>query len=233
MLLGALLYAGVVGIRWFNDAHPPEVTVPDVPQEVRGAPLIGKKEIVTSSPSPLIMAQQQATRNGRKPVNVADVDEDTTVPAADPSGFKQITFRLLGSFNAGATPVGNGPAAGGEKSEAQALQIPPNIKSLDGQKVALSGYMVPVDIEEGKIRAFILVKNQMLCCFGVIPKLNEWVYVTKEDKDGAPYFPDTPVRASGTFSVGEEFRDGALTSLFRMKADKIEGPRGTPASPLP
>jgi hypothetical protein len=55
-------------------------------------------------------------------------------------------------------------------------QIPAKIRALNGKKVVVEGFMIPSFMEWGpKVKTFILVANQMSCCYGMVPAMNEWV----------------------------------------------------------
>lgn len=99
-------------------------------------------------------------------------------------------------------------------------QIPDTIKRLNQKQVAVKGFMVPVDFAEGKITSFILTNNMMMCCFGIIPWYNEWVFVEMEE--GCAFYDNMPISVAGVIDVGEEIEDGFLLSLYRMKGKKVE-----------
>ena len=104
--------------------------------------------------------------------------------------------------------------------------IPEAVKKLNGQNVAVAGYMVPLEVraEDGKAASFMLVRSQMTCCFGIAPKMNEWVFVQMGKEGAAKVVMDIPVTAFGVLSVGEDY-SGQWT-LYRMTADKTSYPRG-------
>ncbi|MFA6242811.1 MAG: DUF3299 domain-containing protein, partial [Candidatus Hydrogenedentales bacterium] len=102
-------------------------------------------------------------------------------------------------------------------------QIPAWIKKLHKQKSVVVGFMVPIEVEgDGdavKVKSFALTQNQMFCCFGVPPAMNQWVMVTMEG-DASKYYADLPVAVYGEFEVGEDIEDGYVMSVFRMRAEK-------------
>ena len=112
-------------------------------------------------------------------------------------------------------------------------QIPASVKELDGRKIAVKGYMLPYrNVGEG-VTEFILLRNQGLCCFGTVPRMNEWVHVIMEEGKAAPYAMDLPITVFGTLSIGEEYewqtdRDGVergvLLSLNRMAGTAVVVP---------
>jgi hypothetical protein len=105
--------------------------------------------------------------------------------------------------------------------------IPDSVQSLGEKKVALKGFMLPVKLEEGRVTEFILLKSRTMCCFGVPPKMNEWVSVRMAGK-GEKVTMDQPVIISGTFHVGEIRRDGLLAGIYRLDGEKMDVPVSFP-----
>jgi hypothetical protein len=61
------------------------------------------------------------------------------------------------------------------------------------------------------------------CCFGAMPRLDEWVEVQVGVGGGVDYIPFQAVRVTGPFEVGEVLDDyGYVRSLYRMKAESVE-----------
>jgi hypothetical protein len=98
--------------------------------------------------------------------------------------------------------------------------VPDDIKALDGKKVAIMGFMLPFDFNRHGTTHFGLLKSQAGCCFGVAPKLNEWIDVHLAADDRV--FMDTPVLVLGTLKVAEIREYGNLMGLYSLKGDKIE-----------
>lgn len=49
--------------------------------------------------------------------------------------------------------------------------IPADIKCLDGKKVVIRGFMLPLKVENEKATEFLIMRNQGACCFGTMPKM--------------------------------------------------------------
>ena len=103
-------------------------------------------------------------------------------------------------------------------------QIPQPIKDLNTKKIALQGFMVPIDLKNGKSTKFLLVKDQSLCCFGRMPRMNEWISVRMKSGSTVRVFTDRPVSVLGTLTVCEQIENGEVISLYRMEADDVAGP---------
>jgi hypothetical protein len=110
------------------------------------------------------------------------------------------------------------PADESKAKEADA-QIPASVKELDAKKVSVTGFMLPVKMHEGLVTEFLLVKDPMMCCYGVMPKVNEWVVVKMNGK-GVQALMDVPITFEGTLSVGQLYEGGYLTGLYLLKGDR-------------
>ena len=101
--------------------------------------------------------------------------------------------------------------------------IPESVLNLNGSSVAIPGFMIPMDQDgEGdKCTYFILARNQMTCCYGVAPGLNEWVSVRMEKGKTADLEMDRPVVVVGALEVGEIYNADSGWSFYRMKGEKV------------
>jgi len=105
--------------------------------------------------------------------------------------------------------------------------LPPEVRSLDGQLVSLSGYMVPLELQGDQVLSFVLVRDQLMCCFGKTPAMNEFVMVSMSDRRSTPLVSDRPVTIWGRFQASEERDNGVVISLFRLEAEQVEILQGT------
>ncbi len=99
--------------------------------------------------------------------------------------------------------------------------IPETVKKLNGVSVAVVGFMIPVDLDAdgGKAASFMLIRSQMTCCFGIAPRMNEWVFVQMEEGKTADAVMDVPVTVFGVLSVGE--KHSSKWSLYRLVSNKV------------
>jgi hypothetical protein len=159
-------------------------------------------------------AQSQASSMPRDPV--------VEVKKEDLEGKPLVDFSVLASFNF-AYPDVDGDATPSEEPETSKSDYPPSILKLNGAEVAIPGFMIPMDQDEegDKSSYFILVRNQMSCCFGVAPGLNEWVSVRMEKGHEALLEMDQPVVVVGTLDVGEVYNPDSGWTFYRMKGEKV------------
>ena len=101
-------------------------------------------------------------------------------------------------------------------------QIAPQIQAMDSKRVEIQGFMLPLDMSEGDLRTFMLLKDQMACCFGTIPRLNEWVYVRVPKKKQISAHQDVPITLFGTLRVGAKFEREVLTGIYHLELDQIQ-----------
>jgi hypothetical protein len=138
-------------------------------------------------------------------------------------GYEAVGFDRLASYTF--TPPDYDPTVPNAKPPSGADQIPAAIKALDRKKVAVTGYMLPTKMEKGLVVEFLLVKDAMLCCYGVMPKVNEWV-VVKMTGGGVKPLMDIPITFDGTLRVGEMYENGYLTGVYLLEGDRQAETKG-------
>lgn len=99
-------------------------------------------------------------------------------------------------------------------------RIPKMIMALDGQRVRIGGFMLPIHLDNGLVTNFLLIRSQLTCCFGVPPAPNEWVVVAMSGK-GVPQQMDVPIYIYGMLHVGAMFEDHVYSGLYRLECEKV------------
>lgn len=102
--------------------------------------------------------------------------------------------------------------------------IPEKVRALDRKKIAVRGYMLPLRVEDGLITEFLVLRDQSACCFGAVPKINEWISVRMPKGKGVKPVMDVPVYFFGKLKVGEVLENDYLVGIYEMDGDKIGGP---------
>jgi len=136
--------------------------------------------------------------------------------SSDGDKYRVISFAQLASFIFA-------PAAEGD-SISLTEQVPTAVRSLNEKSVALTGFMLPVQTENNLTTDFLLLRNQSACCYGVMPKINEWVIVRTTGK-GVKATMDTPITVLGTFHVGAVSENGSLSGIYKLDCDRIINPK--------
>lgn len=94
--------------------------------------------------------------------------------------------------------------------------LPEQVRSLDGKRVAMAGYLV-----EGAYDELLLVKSVWGCCFGEPPAIDEAVVITMKGQVRDAWFASV-VRIVGTLEVGPELEEGQLLSIYRLDAVQVD-----------
>jgi hypothetical protein len=95
------------------------------------------------------------------------------------------------------------------------LGLPDAIKALDGKKVVMNGFLLPL-YEYEDIREFGLVANHMSCCFGFPPGINGMVLVKLSTERGLPNTSE-PIRVVGTFLAKETMESGYVLGIYSIE----------------
>lgn len=199
--------------------------------DVRGKPLNAPKDEVKGAPlggaAPDGAPSDQPTRViPESSLNLLEQLEGTPedlfkFEKAKDGEHLKVTFAALGSFPY-EIPDREAILESGDPTKSPVDQIPSEIKELNDAKVVLVGFMVPIDVDRrGQIKSFALTQNQMFCCFGVPPSMNEWVMVEMGEGETAEYVSDLPIAVFGDFKVGEEIEDGYVMSVYRMAGREV------------
>ncbi|MDE0297904.1 MAG: DUF3299 domain-containing protein [Candidatus Poribacteria bacterium] len=100
--------------------------------------------------------------------------------------------------------------------------IPPQIKAWSGEQIEIEGFMLPLEGEDDNLESFVLLENQLACCFGAIPLLNEWIYVEVPERKRIRSYQDELILLYGTLRVGAEFEDGMLNGIYHLELDRVD-----------
>jgi hypothetical protein len=106
-------------------------------------------------------------------------------------------------------------------------QIPEPIRNLNGKKVAIKGFMIPIEIHGQTPTLLVITHSATGCCFGVTPRMNGWIYIstTKKTQNKANAEQSyLPVTVYGTLQVGLHVEEDETVSLYRIEAEKILQP---------
>jgi len=109
-------------------------------------------------------------------------------------------------------------------------KIPDEVKRLDGKKVAVTGFMLPVDLDKGNVKSFMLLRSQNSCCFGVAPRINEVIHAEVMGKQKVESVMDIPTTVFGTLLVGERLhKDLFMVGVYSLLVDEVR--RGSLSAP--
>lgn len=149
----------------------------------------------------------------------------TSAPASAVDGYEKVGFDRLASFTFTPPAEGAAPETDAKATATGNEQIPERIRAYDTKKVAVTGFMLPVKMDGGLVKEFLLVKDPMMCCYGVMPRINEWVVVKMTGK-GVPPLMDVPITFEGTLKVGAMYENGYLTGIYLLAGDQMAATKG-------
>jgi hypothetical protein len=135
--------------------------------------------------------------------------------------YKTMTFDELGDFYYYAPDPWEKP----DPELLKGNKIPDKVKALSGKKVALTGFMMPIDQDANGSKEFVLNGSYDMCGFGGPVAINQWVMVNYTGAGRVPY-THLPMTIFGQLEVGEDYREGRLFSIYRMKAKAASTPQG-------
>ena len=157
-----------------------------------------------SNPAPTSTAPSTTARPSNAPEEV--------------NGYLKLGFDRLSSFAFNPAPYD--PAKPNEPPPSSADQIPDTIKSYSGKRAIVSGFMLPVKTEKGLVTEFLLMRDAMMCCYGVVPNINEWI-VVKMTNGGVQAIQDVPLAVYGKLTVKELYESGYLSGIYLLEGEKM------------
>ena len=226
-----------VGYKVFVDKPSPEQLAPtqeELDSLSGGIELIEETEPVEESPEPEAKPEEAPRPSDDEappaavtepPPNLVELiqpiveSEDDLLPEVI-DGYEGVSFDKLASFpyEVPLDPVTN-------KVELARLnaQIPVRIKSLDKKPVAIRGFMLPLKVENGLVTELLIMRDQSMCCFGTVPKINEWINIRMAGEGVEPIM-DQAITLMGMLKVGEVLENDYLVGIYEMEGDKMIGP---------
>ncbi|HYD84315.1 MAG TPA: hypothetical protein VEA63_09685 [Opitutus sp.] len=133
-------------------------------------------------------------------------------------------FDKLSSFTYTLVDAGTGAT---EEEIAEHLKkdpVPEWVRAYDSKRVLLTGYMMPLQVENGRSKKFVMMRDVNTCCYGAVPNMNDYLVVTMEG-EGVEAIQDVPVDLVGVFKIDHRYDGGYVVSLFAMKGEKFLGPK--------
>lgn len=158
-----------------------------------------------------------------KPISVTKRTNDVfaassnSVPVKVTGDYVAVGFDTLAGYTF-EVPEGVQPTNSTTKSESQ---IPTGVKAFDQKKVSIKGFMLPLKVDDGVVTEMLIMKDQTMCCYGAVPRINDWVSV-KMKKGGVKSVMDQPVTLSGKLHVGEMLENGYLVGIYELEGEKME-----------
>lgn len=142
------------------------------------------------------------------------VDPDTVIPHGQLHEFARdyepVTFNALASFTyPDDTPPGQDDAV-----------VPERVRRLDGRKISIVGFMLPLDFDGQGVGEFVLNASYDMCYFGAPTTPNQFIAVRMTERRRGPVV-HTPLMVMGTMKIRPERRNGKVVGLYYLDADWI------------
>ena len=142
--------------------------------------------------------------------------------AVDGSEVFALGFDKLSAFPYTLVDAGTGATAAEIAEHVKKDQVPSWLHIYDNQRVLLTGYMMPLQIENGRSKKFVMMRDVTTCCYGAVPNMNDYLVVTMKGA-GIEVIQDVPVELLGTFRIDQRYEGGYVVSLFVMDGEKLLG----------
>lgn len=117
-------------------------------------------------------------------------------------------------------------ATGASPNEIEAAkkqdQVPAQVRRYDKQRVVLTGFMLPLQMENGLAKKFFMMRDTTTCCYGKTPNMNDFVVVTMKEK-GAEIVQDLTTRVVGIFRIQPKYEQNYMISLFEIEGERLLG----------
>lgn len=213
LLVGAGAYE--LGLRLW----PPDVA----PRPASGWPIQGSRldarpeETAEAAPTPRPTPTPGRPRAGEW---VAETIKVLAEDDPDAAGYQRLAFDQLADFEYDPPAAWDMVREAVDPDKRKRFVVPERIKRLSGRKVAVDGFMMPLDFDRGTLTSFVLNGSADMCAFGMMPSyLNEWVDVRMSGGRRTRFTGHFPVTVFGTLEVGPLWDKGRVTSLYRLEAD--------------
>jgi CheY-like chemotaxis protein len=100
-------------------------------------------------------------------------------------------------------------------------ELPADVRRAEGREVAITGFMLPIDVNGDGVSEFLLNASYDMCMFGMTAGApHQWVHVQMADGRRAP-FTHVPIAVFGTLDIGEQRQNGRVMSMYRLRAEKV------------
>lgn len=156
-----------------------------------------------------------------KPAAPASTATESAAPLEQVNGYLKVGFDRLSGFAFNPEPYD--PVKPDAQPPSAADQIPDRVKQLDGKKAVVTGFMLPVKTDKGLVTELLLMKDAMMCCYGVVPQINEWIVVRMAN--GVQALQDVPVSFYGKLQVKEMYDNGYLSGIYLLEGEKMAQPK--------
>lgn len=126
-----------------------------------------------------------------------------------PAGHEVVSFTALSGYEWMPERLDDVVASRGMST------IPRRVQQLDGRRVFIKGFMLPMQGDDRGVTLFMLNANVDMCYFGAPVRPNDWILVRMKPGSAAEY-SHRPTAVWGRLEVGASIEEGRVTSVYRM-----------------
>lgn len=100
------------------------------------------------------------------------------------------------------------------------VKLPDKILALDGKRVRITGFLVPVSNVGGQIREFFITSSQTSCCFGTAPRIFDFILAKMPVGPDISYVGE-PTVFEGVLHVQKPPAGDEWTPIFTMDCTDV------------
>jgi hypothetical protein len=152
---------------------------------------------------------------------IVSAAEMGVVQAKEKDPYQLVSFDFLGGYQTISQYTGYRHSST-SKEKPNETKVPENVMGLNGKKISVQGFMVPLEVPDSKVKTFLLVRDKASCCFGGPSKLTHRIYVTMEGDKSADFFPDNVVTVKGTLNIVGSVIEEDTMALYEMDGESVE-----------
>ncbi len=197
-------------------ALPPKPTAEPNPEAAETT--VAAKPAGTAVAKPAAAAKPEVIKSGGQEYSQVTFDQLASFEYEMPDEFSEVDAPSEGATEE-AEPNENAEAPVAKTTE-EKDQIPASVRKFNNTRVALEGFMLPLKVEDSLVTEMLIMRDQSMCCFGSVPKINEWVSIRMTGKGVKPVM-DEPVTIYGKLKVGEIRENGYLVGIYEMDGDRM------------
>jgi hypothetical protein len=175
-------------------------------------------ETEAAKPKPATVAKPEVVKSGGQEYAQVTFDQLASFEYEMPDEFSEVDAPSDDASQEAEPNEGAEPPAAKTKEDKD--QIPANVRKFNNTRVALEGFMLPLKVEDSLVTEMLIMRDQSMCCFGSVPKINEWVSIRMTGKGVKPVM-DEPVTIYGKLKVGEIRENGYLVGIYEMDGDRM------------
>ena len=200
---------------------PPATTATPAPPPATAAPTPPAAVNALAPPASATVTRERPLKPERDPAFTRPkLPPAPPLPALVPEpGYEPNSFEILAAYDPAELMLEGMRPEGDPGPRDPMAGVPEAVRTWHGKKIGLVGYMIPVDFEENSVHTFMLARYAIGCCFGHVPAIHEWVFVTMPPGQGAT-FAIVPVCVYGTLEIGRREGEGGSQAVYRMTGDK-------------